>query len=549
MGRFQAWLRHLNAGGHDIFIGMNPMRAATNRRKKADVSEVRRLQLDLVTGEELLAMYRQRGKAEGHMGELMSVVNPALSSSPRPKRHNRGRPVENPGSGIDAFACNETRLLLAVFGYQIMHAQRAVLERATGTGWSLRLLLERVLRAPARIRRAAAKAWHPCARNRDTLALSADRSPKTLQNGVLAPHSWAQVIRSFVRVSRIARNRAPRWGLVNNSGLRQENHAVDRTFDPDAFVRRVGERLVEQFNEARAATTPATVGSAMEQPVRKQLEQILPRGLAVGSGFVIDSYGGTSRQTDIVLYERDICPVFSINDTPETTYYPCECVVAVGEVKSALHRDALRDAFKKTESVKRLRRNIVREEVPDPHTGEGWPIYRSYGGLHDTLHNGGLRDSSRLPGELAEIFGFVLTGESRLTEDTLATTFRELTRAGGDALAPNLLVTLNGIALSWGNVTDEQPEVVKMDGTYVLSVPRGRPLRWQHTLSAQTAECMGVQRGDGFRFLVRRIRDIHYRGRTSAISSLDRYFRSRDPRSGEVCPLPKDPSAEAQALG
>ena len=105
---------------------------------------------------------------------------------------------------------------------------------------------------------------------------------------------------------------------------------MDSTFDPDAFVRRIGERLVDEFNDARAATTPGTVGSAMEQPVRKQLEQILPRGLAVGSGFVIDTYGGTSRQTDIVLYERDICPVFSINDTSETTYYPCECVVAAG---------------------------------------------------------------------------------------------------------------------------------------------------------------------------------------------------------------------------
>ena len=98
------------------------------------------------------------------------VVNPALSSSPRPKRHYRGRPVENPGPGIDAFACNEARLLLAVFGYQIMHAQRAVLERATGTGWSLRRLLERVLRAPARftvsgrriamIASAASRHWH-----------------------------------------------------------------------------------------------------------------------------------------------------------------------------------------------------------------------------------------------------------------------------------------------------------------------------------------------------------------------------------------------------
>ena len=52
--------------------------------------------------------------------------------------------VETPGPSVDAFACNQTRLLLAVFGYQIMHAQRAVLERATGTGWSLRRLLERV---------------------------------------------------------------------------------------------------------------------------------------------------------------------------------------------------------------------------------------------------------------------------------------------------------------------------------------------------------------------------------------------------------------------
>ena len=30
----------------------------------------------------LLAMYRQRGKAEGHMGELMSVVAPAQAEEP-----------------------------------------------------------------------------------------------------------------------------------------------------------------------------------------------------------------------------------------------------------------------------------------------------------------------------------------------------------------------------------------------------------------------------------------------------------------------------------
>ena len=45
------------------------------------------------SGEALLSMYRQRGTAEGHFGELMSVLNPALSSSPRPKR---GTPARSP---------------------------------------------------------------------------------------------------------------------------------------------------------------------------------------------------------------------------------------------------------------------------------------------------------------------------------------------------------------------------------------------------------------------------------------------------------------------
>ena len=88
--------------------------------------------------------------AEGHLGELMSVVSPALSSTSRRKSHYRGRKIAKREKGVDPFACNQVRLLLAGFGYQIMHVQRAVLERMTGTGWSLRRLAERVLRTPAR---------------------------------------------------------------------------------------------------------------------------------------------------------------------------------------------------------------------------------------------------------------------------------------------------------------------------------------------------------------------------------------------------------------
>ncbi|MCE2397923.1 MAG: hypothetical protein J4F34_02590 [Gemmatimonadetes bacterium] len=38
-----------------------------------------------MSGDDLLALQHRRGKAEGHLGELMSVVSPALSSTSRRK--------------------------------------------------------------------------------------------------------------------------------------------------------------------------------------------------------------------------------------------------------------------------------------------------------------------------------------------------------------------------------------------------------------------------------------------------------------------------------
>lgn len=156
---------------------------------------------------------------------------------------------------------------------------------------------------------------------------------------------------------------------------------MEKQFDVDKFIARIGERLVQDFEYAKAATSPGAVGDAMEQPVRMQLEQILPRGVGVGSGYVFDSCGNTSRQTDVVLYEKDICPIFSINETPETTYYPCEGVIAVGQVKSFLTKQLLKEEFEKIESVKRLQRHPVHDFMPHPTTGAPLPLERSYGSM------------------------------------------------------------------------------------------------------------------------------------------------------------------------
>lgn len=101
--------------------------------------------------EQLLEHYRQRGTAEGHFGEWMDVLAPALSSAPRPKSSYRGQPPVHKSASVDAFAHNEVRLILNALAYNLAHAARALMEDSTGEGWSLRRFRERVLRVAARV--------------------------------------------------------------------------------------------------------------------------------------------------------------------------------------------------------------------------------------------------------------------------------------------------------------------------------------------------------------------------------------------------------------
>ena len=101
--------------------------------------------------ESLLELYRERGTGEGHLGELKSVLEPALSSSPRPKNHYRGSEPKKRYGSCDAFAHNEAILLLNALAYNIAHTARVLLESATGEGWSLKRMRERVLKAAARV--------------------------------------------------------------------------------------------------------------------------------------------------------------------------------------------------------------------------------------------------------------------------------------------------------------------------------------------------------------------------------------------------------------
>ena len=92
----------------------------------------------------------------------------ALSSTNRAKSHWKGRKPKSKAPAVDAFACNEVRLLVACLAYQVMHIARRAMAEATGTGRSLRRLREGVLPAGARL---------VISGRRMTLALSSAAAP------------------------------------------------------------------------------------------------------------------------------------------------------------------------------------------------------------------------------------------------------------------------------------------------------------------------------------------------------------------------------------
>jgi len=85
---------------------------------------------------------------------------------------------------------------------------------------------------------------------------------------------------------------------------------MESSFDPIKYVKYLGEELITEFSKSSITTHPHAVGGSRESTARSKLKSILPAGVGVGSGFVIDSYGNTSSQCDIILYEENFSMKF-----------------------------------------------------------------------------------------------------------------------------------------------------------------------------------------------------------------------------------------------
>lgn len=104
----------------------------------------------------------------------------------------------------------------------------------------------------------------------------------------------------------------------------------------------------------RVLEHPGAKGDAAEFDWVGAIDDFLPRRYRVSKAFVIDADGEISDQLDLVVHDRQYCPLFF--DYGGSRFIPAESVYAVFEIKQELTRENVLYAAEKAASVRKLRR-------------------------------------------------------------------------------------------------------------------------------------------------------------------------------------------------
>lgn len=279
---------------------------------------------------------------------------------------------------------------------------------------------------------------------------------------------------------------------------------MGKNFQPQAYIKQILKNLVHEFDSSSDAGTPGLIGYAREGSARKQLEKLLPGIAAIGSGLMVDSYDAVSKQQDIVIYERNFCPVFTINDAPEATYYPCEGVIAVGEVKSTMGTKELEDAFEKIASVKRCQRYLKYSK--GPIASEATVAFRKYGA---SISMEGTKTEELNPqeNELDQIWGFILCNDFNLQTETLLRNMAEIQRKYPAFEVPSLIVSLTNGFMQFGKMAVGRPSLTALNAEDIMY--------------SEKSEL-------GFSLLVRSLNFMIRSGRTTEAEGFLRYFTDKE---------------------
>ncbi len=232
---------------------------------------------------------------------------------------------------------------------------------------------------------------------------------------------------------------------------------MENNFDQRLYIKYLGEELISEFSRASMMTQPVAIGSGREQSAKQKLKLILPAGVGIGSGFIIDSYGNTSKQCDIILYEENFALRFNPNNDINNIYYNCESVIAVGEVKSDVTKKELLDSIQKLRIVKSMQRR---------DDGRSFRKYFSSQAV-DELLGPGTRDYKVKTSPLKQIYTFVLCKDLNLKTSDIFKLLNE--NCEGDWEYPNRIISISGAYIGYLKAPNHlQPS--KIDSTEMFNL-------------------------------------------------------------------------------
>lgn len=196
------------------------------------------------------------------------------------------------------------------------------------------------------------------------------------------------------------------------------------TFKVADLLKSSGERMRRDLHQ-RLVGHPGEEGSGREETVRQFLRTYLPKRFEVSTGFGFDWTGRRSNQLDLIVADTLLCPRFETSGG--IRFYPCESIVAVGQVRSAItSKRKLRHALDNLESAKALDRSA-----------NGRAVDQTYREALDSKAN-----------YLHQVFTFILITGNSLKGETVREELLSYVENREPHLWPNLILALDNYLIT-----------------------------------------------------------------------------------------------------
>lgn len=201
--------------------------------------------------------------------------------------------------------------------------------------------------------------------------------------------------------------------------------SLENNFQLSKLLTFAADRMKSDLH-TRLVAHPGELGTDREEVVRSFLRAYLPKRFEISTGFVFDANGALSKQIDVIIADSAVSAHFET--VGGTRYFPCESVVAVGQIKSSLTSEAkLHEALDNLESVKSLDRS-------------------ARGKAFDSRYNESIDPMSNY---LHQIFSFVLVTGRSISETTIQMSILDYITKREASLWPNVFLALDKYLLTF----------------------------------------------------------------------------------------------------